>query len=134
MKLRMILTGLTTLLFAATASALPIFPTPTGGTYTSTAQAADVAVDGNGVPTEAPTASIGMVLDDGTLLACVPATPTQTVTISYTVPNNTGRQEANAVAYALIDCGEDADSPASARSDNTAFYFFVPAGKPSLSL
>lgn len=122
------------LLAAPAAHALPIFPTPTGGTYTSTVEAAPVAVDSNGIPTEAATVSVGMVLDDGTLLACIPATPGETVTIAYSVPNNTGRQQANAVAYSLDACGADGDSPPSVRSDNTAFYFFVPAGKPKLGL
>ena len=117
---------------AGTASALPIFPPLIGGSYTSTVVAAVQAVDVDGVPTEPATRSIAMVLSDGSQLACVPAAPGESVSVTYTVPNNAGRESAQAVAYSLDACVATADSAPSAPSDNKAFYFFVPPGKPAL--
>lgn len=113
------------LLLAALASAVPIFPTQTDGTYTSTVVAGDVAVDADGNPTQAATASIGIVLISfhgyGTVLACVPATPNETVIINYTVPKNGGRQKAGAFAYSQLGCNP-ADPLKSEPSENTAYY------------
>ena len=75
-----------------------------------------------------------MTLDDGTQLVCVPATPGEAVFITYTVPSNFGRQRAVATSYAFPDCGFTSEMPVSEVSDNTAFFFFVPTGKPELNL
>ena len=129
-----IATFLSLFLFTAAATATPIFPPSVGGVYTSSILASAVVLDPAGEPLGPATASVGMVLEDGTLLVCAAAAPGDTVSVEYAVPNNSGRQKVSAYAYSLDGCGVDGNSPPSEPSENTAFVFFGPPGKPELGL
>ena len=117
---------LLSLLLAGSASALPIFPAPVAGIYESRIQTSVVAVDADGVPTEVPTASVGLAEPDGTVIVCQDAGPDELVVLSYEVlaPASSKRKEANAFAYSQPGCGGERSLP----SDNRAYYFF---GGPS---
>jgi hypothetical protein len=121
------------LAFATSAFATPIFPPQVGGVFTSRILASDVTLDANGDPLDPATASVAMVLEDGTQLVCAVVSPGETVSVDYTVPNNNGRQKASAVAYSSNDCGVSGVDVPSDNSENTAFMFFNGPGKPTLS-
>ena len=118
-----------TLGFAFPALSIPIFPPVDAGIFTSEILAATVLLDTEGVPLETPTQSVSLVLDDGTQLACAAVSPGDTVIVTYTVPNNLGRQRAKALAHSEVACIGFVSLP----SDNEAFYFFAPPQKPNLN-
>ena len=117
---------------ASTATATPIFPELVAGQYTSRVQAAEVSVDGAGVPLTQPTVSIALILDDGTHVACVSIGPGASASVLYLVPNTGTRTSLNAYAYPRPECVDTDPSVRSIPSENTAFFFFGPVDRPDL--
>ena len=121
---------LTTILFAFSAGAQPVYPTPIAGVYTANIQILDVPLDPQGVAETDPTLSVAMVDEFDNELACYSINESSTATLNgltvsfaYTVPAplpGTHRVQANAYAFPDASCG----SPSSPPSVRSAFHFF----------
>ncbi|MDH3883532.1 MAG: hypothetical protein OET63_04900 [Desulfobacterales bacterium] len=122
----------TIFLFAGSAFAQTnIFPKPVAGDYTFKVQSAAVALDGNGVPLEVPTASAGifMTRDSGVNLLCLDMGPDEIQDVTLLNFTENGRVEIRARAYAEIGC----TGLVSADSDNAAYIWFTGPRKPTVA-
>lgn len=120
-------------LIATAAAAGPIFPPLVSGQYAFGVRTAVVTLDAEGVPTRAPSRSVGIRLDGtGELVHCEsPAGPDGEVTsVLVTVAAAGDRAAMRCVAFSELDCaGKESEA-----SDDAAFVFFTPPAKPSLEL
>ena len=121
-------------LLAAPVTAEPIFPRIEAGQYTATVTAATVPLDGEGVPLDQPTASIGLMLEGNAQVACVNIDPGVSSFVAFLVPAASGRTSLRAYAFALPGCNDTEPSTRSEASLNTAFFYFGPIGRPDLTL
>lgn len=121
------------LTFAFAAAADPIFPPLVSGEYAFGIRTAPIELDADGVPTRAPTRSVGVrQIGDasGTVLSCTAAAPDEVVSVSVSVTPSGDRAELRGFAFAEAGC----TGPESEASENGAYVFFTPPARPSLEL
>lgn len=88
-----------------------------------------IQLDGDGIPLQPPTLSVGLFTSEGDLVHCEAMGNDQTVQVVYTIENNAlGRVAVYAKAFAQAGC-VGSESP---QSEETAYYFFMPPLTPEL--